>query len=214
MGKLSSFFEKVKTWKILFIYILIVMIGSYFNYKKDNGIVPDLFAALDVSSAVALALLAGVAYYQYSFEDSKRKRFLEQLEKVNTLDNKDVLLGIQFGGGNEYAMQEMIEFAKKIGINENLVTTERFGDSKNQVSKNDIEKLERYLKDEFMPMFTNADNIHLCISGVGVTFYTCADILSNWKPIIVYHRNRLGKYERWTTDKKHREKTEDTLRDI
>lgn len=204
----------IKTWRILFIYIMIILFGFYFNYEKQENFIASVFSALDVSSAVALALLAGVAYWQYSLELSKRNKFLKQLQTINSSENKDALLGIQFGGSNKNAIKEMEVFAKEIGINDGLIKIKIFGDNENKVSKNDMIKLENFLKNEFMPQFTNAQKVHLIVSGAGIAFYTCVDILSNWKPIIVYHRSKDAKYEVWTTDNKHRVKIEENLSDI
>ena len=108
----------------------------------------------------------------------------------------------------------MKKFAKEKKIDENFILTKAFGDENNQISIIDIFKLEDYLKKEVIPMLSGVDKIHLTVSGVGIAFYVCADIFSNWKPIIVYHRDNNGKYEKWTTDNKHRKKVEATLKGI
>jgi hypothetical protein len=112
------------------------------------------------------------------------------------------------------SIEEMKKFAKEKNIDENFVLTKAFGDENNQISKTDITKLENYLKKEVIPMLSGVDRIHLTVSGAGIGFYVCADIFANWKPIIVYHRDINGKYEKWTTDNKHREKIESGLKNI
>ena len=211
MNKIKHFFE---TSRILVVLGIITVIGSIFVFCDEEGLVSRVYGALDTGSAVALALLAFYAYYQYSRDKQNTKRFLEQLEKIDSLNNKDAFVGIQFGGGNKDAYIEMQQFAKSKNIDDKLVLIKRFGDEANLVSKNDIAELEKYLKNEVMPMLSGADKIHLTVAGVGVAFYVCADIFSNWKPIIIYNRNKAGKYEKWYTDNKHREKIESNLHKV
>lgn len=212
MNKIKELFS---IWGILIVFIVITLIGFLFLYiGDDKDFVSEIYKALDTASAVALAILAFYAYFEYTKDKKNTKKFLEQLEKIDALKNRDALVGIQFGGGNKNAMEEMKKFAKEKKIDENFILTKAFGDENNQISKIDIIKLENYLKKEVIPMLSGVDRIHLTVSGVGIAFYVCADIFSNWKPIIVYHRDNNGKYEKWTTDNKHREKVESTLKDI
>ena len=212
MSKLVEFF---KTYGILFLFVGVTAIGFYYIESEHNkNIVSNFYTTLDTASSVALALLAFYAYFEYAKDKSNTKKFLKQLEKIDDLKNKDAFLGIQFGGGNEKAYLEMESFSKEKGINKNLTLIKQFGDEKNNVSPSDILKLEEYLKKEAMPMLSGADKIHFTVAGAGVAYYTCADIFANWKPIIVYHRNKDGKYEVWASDNKHREKLESTMKDI
>jgi hypothetical protein len=210
--------DKVLEWmkdRLLTIFIIITVIGFIcIFFGDDKNIIPEMYSALDTASAVALAVLAFVAYYDYSKDKQNAKRFLEQLEKVDELKSRDALVGIQFGGGNSEAHIDMKKFAKDKNINEDLIMIQAFGDESNNVSPSDIPKLEDYLKHQVIPMLSGADKIHLIISGAGIAYYPCADIFSNWKPIIVYQRNKQGKYEAWYTDNKHREKVESSLKNV
>ena len=207
--------EDIKIWWPLILFILVTLLGFLFLYVgNDEDAVSQVYSALDTASAVALAILASVAYFQYAREKSKSVNYMKQLEEVSILDDKDAFLGIQFGGGNAEAILEMENFAKQKGINPKLIITKKFGDEKNHVSEKDIETLENYLIRDVMPFLTGAEKVHLTVAGVGVVFFVCADILSNWKPLIVYQRNHKGEYEKWYSDRKHRKKIEPTMKDI
>lgn len=208
--------EWLSIWIILIIFVLVTLVGFLFLYiGDDQDFVSEIYKALDTGSAVALSILAFYAYYEYTKDKRNTKKFLEQLEKIDSLNNKDAFVGIQFGGANPKACEEMRKFAKEKGIDDNLILIKVFGDAENKVSKQDIPRLEKYLKEEVIPMLSGADKIHLTVAGIGIAYYTCADIFSNWKPIVVYHldNSKDEKYEKWTTDNKHREKIEATLKD-
>ena len=215
LGSMSKFRKISEDWGILLIFSAVTVVGvlSIYIGGKEGNWLSKLYAALDTASAVALAILAFYAYHNYSKEKKNTKRFLEQLEKIDSLNNKSAFVGIQFGGGNKQALLDMKKFANDKNIDDSLVLLKDFGDKENnKVSPGDISKLEQYLKNEVMPMLSAADNIHLVVSGAGIAYYVCADVFSNWKPIIVYHRNNEGKYEKWATDNKHREKVESALK--
>jgi len=136
-------------WLILIIFSLVTLFGfiSIF-FGDENDLIPEIYAALDTASAVALAILAFYAYFEYTKDKKNTKKFLEQLEKIDSLENKDALVGIQFGGGNKNATEEMKKFGKEKNIDEDFILTKAFGDENNQISKTDIVKLENYLKKE------------------------------------------------------------------
>lgn len=214
LGDMSNIFTWIKE-KLLWIFIIVTLFGFLFLYiGDDNDFVSQIYKALDTASAVALAFLAFVAYYDYSKDKANTKKFLNQLERIDSLNNKDAFVGIQFGGGNKDAHIEMKQFAKNKNIDDNLILIKKFGDEQNNVSPSDMPLLEKYLKTEVMPMLSGADKIHLVVAGAGIAFYVCADIFSNWKPIIIYNRNKEAKYEKWYSDNKHREKIESNLKDI
>ena len=199
---------------LAFIVIVVVVIIA-FMYLPEKSALIKLMTYLDTATALALAVLAFYAYWQYTESKMKADQFLKQLEFIEQKGKVDGLIGIVFGGGNKKASIEMEQFAKEKGIPKQFMMIKSFGDKENnQVMKEDIEKLESYLKNDVIPMLSGVDKIHLVVSGAGIAFYVCADILSNWKPIVVYHRNKEGKYEVWTTDNKHREKVEEGLKEV
>ncbi|PID47065.1 MAG: hypothetical protein CR967_05800 [Proteobacteria bacterium] len=205
--------DKAKDWWILYVFGAITLVGFFFLFFiGEDNFISRLYASLDVASAVALATLAFYAYYEYSSENHKNKDYLQQLQKVQLLENKAAFLGIVFGGSNREADKQMRQFAEEKGIDKNLIFIKKFGDKQITVSEEDIPKLIKYLREEFMLNASSADELHVAISGVGITFFVCGDILSNWKRTIVYHFNQ-GKYEPWYLDNKHRRKNNSTLKD-
>jgi len=212
---MNEILKFLKSYGVLFVFIIITAIGIKVLFLDSNNYeLSHLYVALDTASSVALALLAFYAYWEYARNKRDTQKFLDQLKQVTKNKNKEAFLGIQFGGSNANASLEMRQFAEEKGISKTLILIKKFGDEKNKVSKSDMKRLERYLKEEVIPMFSGADRIHLVVSGVGIAYYICGDVFSNWKPIIVYHRNKEGKYEIWTTDNKHREKIESTMKDV
>lgn len=206
--------EWLRTWWILFLFVAITIIGYLFLYVDgDTDTVSEILKALDTSSAIALAFLAFYAYFEYAKEKHDFRKFSKQLESISNLKNRHALVGIQFGGGNANAIAEMKSFAVSKNIDSNLIITKRFGDENNQVSEVDIDRLEKYLKQEVMHMLAGADTIHLTVSGASVALFVCGDVFANWKPIVVYHRNKSGEYKEWYCDSKHRDKIESTLKD-
>ena len=198
----------------LIVFSIISILGVIVLYHDSTSIISEFYKTLDTATAVALSVLAFIAYFQYSTKKSKIENYLERLDKIESLNNRDALVGIQIGGSNRNSFIDMQKFAAEKNIDKNLILIKQFGDENNNITKDDLKELENYLKNEVMPLLSGADKIHLLVSGIGIASYVCADIFSNWKPILVYHRNKNGKYELWTTDNKSREKIEASLKEV
>ena len=70
--------------KFLFLYIFIVVFGLLSRYAfGENSKIWNFLSALDTSSAIALALLAGVAYYQMQRDE-------DEIQITFKLPNKEI----------------------------------------------------------------------------------------------------------------------------
>lgn len=203
-----SWKERGKVWRHwwpLIVYVLLILIGLGIEFSLDdkNG-VHKFWAAIDTSSAVALAVIAGIAYYQYSREKSKQQIFLNDLEKSKSTTGTDGAVLISFGG-KKNVLNDMRNYAKnELKIPDNLIVEKRFGDENGTVHKEDLQVLEDFLEKEVMVRLTYVDRVHLFYGVVGVGAYVCADILNNWKETYVYHFD--NDYELWYIDRKHRKR--------
>ncbi len=202
--------EFLKAWWPIIIYFILVIFGfGVMFFENETNTVYKILTALDTASAIALAVLAGIAYYQYSKEKSKHQKYLKDIEKSkNTIGNDGAVL-ISFGG-KKNVLNDMKNFVKNnLKIEEDLIIEKRFGDENGIVKEEDLARLEDFLENEVMNRLTYVDNIHLLYGVVGIGAYVCADVLSNWKNIYVYHYN--NNYELWYTDRKHRKKIDADL---
>jgi len=206
--------SRIKIWIPVIFYFVAIVIGMFITWeqKKDQTVLNALYNSLDTSSAVALALLAGFAYWKYAKEQNKQYKYLQELEKAKNTEGENGAILIQFGGKNN-VMKDMEKFAKEnLNIPDELIISKKFGDDKGNVDKDDLKELEDFLENEVMQKLTYVDTIHLFYGVVTVGAYVCADILNNWKNIQVYHYN--SEYELWYIDRKHRNKTKSTLKNI
>jgi len=213
IGDLESM-NKIKIWIPVIFYITAIIIGMLITWdeKSEQSILQTFYNSLDTSSAVALAILAGFAYWQYAKEQNKQYKYLKELDKAKNTEGKDGAVLIKFGG-KKNVMLDMKKYAKEtLNLPEELIISKEFGDENGQINKEDIKNLEEFLEKEVMQKLTYVDTIHLFYGVVGVGAYVCADILNNWKSIKVYHYN--AEYELWYIDRKHRSKSAKTLKEI
>ncbi len=200
--------SKLKTWLPIILYMALGIIGFYIMYSDTNKL-KSIWNALDTASAVALAVLAFIAYFQYSLEKTKQQKFLDEIEKSKNIDGKDGAVLISFGG-KKNVLSDMRNYVKEnLNIPDEHIVEKRFGDENGIVKKEDLVLLEKFLEEEVMQKLTYVDNVHLLYGVVGIGAYVCADILNNWKEIYVYHYNK--NYELWYVDKKHRKKIDANL---
>ena len=72
MNKIKTWFS---IWGILIVFIVITLIGFLFLYiGDDKDFISEIYKALDTASAVALAILAFYAYYEYT-KDKKNTNY-------------------------------------------------------------------------------------------------------------------------------------------
>lgn len=155
------------------------------------------------SFSIALALFAVYGYYKISSNNYRKNKFLDRIEKVRHISGNSGAVIIAFGKDN--VISDATNFIKtNIKINEHLIVSRKFGE-KNIVDKDDIVELEDFLHKEVLIMLSNVDKVHLFVGGASIAHYVCADILSNWKQVIVYHFDK-GEYKPWYIDKKYKGK--------
>ncbi len=206
--------RKLKHYWILIVFIIVILIGVVIKFVSADQMLnlSDWMDILDTSSAIALAILAFVGYYQFSKEQRKQDKYKKELENARNTSGFHGAVLIKFGG-NPNIINDMKKYAKgKLNIPDELIISKEFGDSKGKVDKNDVPELESFLEEEVKMKLANVDKVHLFYASVGIGAYICADILNNWKSICVYHYE--DDYSIWYIDKKHRPKEEKTIKDI
>lgn len=204
-NKIKYFFTD--NW--LLILVGFIFIGSFATLYNDVNI--TILNKLETASALSLAILAFVGFYQYTVEKNKTKNLIRSFdEKLNEDNPDDVALLIQFGGKGD--MKEIMEdFAKKI-VKEKLMIFKKFGDENSNVNREDIDKLKKYCQ-EIKPQLVKARKIHIIFGGVAVGLAVITDILNNATDLSFYHREG-NQYKEWYTDSKSEQKQEKTPNDI
>ncbi len=94
----------------LFVYIVILLLGIVSYYLQSSHLVEhiwDYWGVVDTSSAVALAILAGVAYYEYVKGDNEIKIYFKIGKKE--IDTKLSILRKEFSRSEILGLLGMIQ---------------------------------------------------------------------------------------------------------
>lgn len=192
---------------ILVFFILITIVGFYGLYflGKDS-LIFKIYTALDTASAVALAVLAFVAYWQYTKTLNERKIYKKSLRKKGNKKNELALI-IQFGGTGELLpiMESFVIEELKLSQNSILKKSD-FGDSSHNVDSSDIRDLKNYCT-KVKSELSLASQVHILYAGLGVGYAVVGDILNNSTDLLFYHKDGES-YKVWYADTKSEKREE------
>jgi hypothetical protein len=220
MDKMENFKHVFMSWIASIIFSLttaIVFLSGLFNYtdccedKKPLNLY-NYFEIFGMSATVAIAVLGFWAYLQLGYNAYKKHSDLKKLKKLGNLKKAAML--IQFGGKNISPEKEMKNYCQEaLGIPEELCQFASFGKvdehGYKQVKVEDIFELKKFIH-EFQKHYSDVEEFHILIQGIGVAYAVCADILSNGKPWYMYHY-QVGKYEPWYSPEKNVSRLEETV---
>lgn len=190
---------------LLWILVIITAFGFLSLFYAPECLISKVYGALDSASAVALAVLGFFGYRKYIQEQQDKNRQIENLRVLGKrrVQDSEIALLIQFGGKGDMTIS-MKEFLKTIDFPGEVIISDSFGDTNNQVNVEDIEKLKIYCQN-VKGNLALASKVHIFYGGLTVGYAVIADILSNTTSLAFYHKNNK-KYELWYEDSKSEEK--------
>lgn len=211
--------SKVIEWinsKILWIFGIITTVGFivlfWFHSEEQPNVIGSILEALDVASAVALAILAFFGYMKYTQEQAEKKKYEKSLKELNLQDIKEseVAILIQFGGQSDMIEPMKKYINDKLNFKGKIITADQFGDNNNNIKDTDIFKLKKYCQ-KVRSELSIASKVHIFYGGACIGYAVIADILNNSTNLLFYHKDGSD-YKIWYQDIKSDKRQEEDLK--